>query len=671
MKRFCSCRHITVKMPTGLQSLAVAAAAASALALVAWRLRRSDARDWAIGWLLVTVMISLFYVGRGSGVTEIVAMTAGFLAFGHFAFGVWSLVRLSPLRIADRCWALLLLAVTGMLVPFVEESSPFHLATICAAEAAFALIAAALIVGRRGRKGSIVFPLAASIFLAWGIRRSFVAAAIIVGGTPTSSAWDLALLAASALAMILAITEDEREAALLERSEVVHLAYHDVLTGLPNRSLFLERLLASVAEARRHDHASAVLFVDLDHFKEINDSLGHGGGDAVLRQTARRIRACIREGDTIARFGGDEFLILINRLEQPEDAAVIAAKILEEVRLPCRLGEREISVTASIGVSVFPIDGSDAETLLRNADEAMYRAKDRGKDCYQLYTPEMNRRAVIRREVEGGLRAAIDSGQLRLRYQPIVAADARLYGFEAMLRWEHPEIGTVSPDDFMAIAEQSALMAPMSGWIVGEACAQAARFRESASDDVRVSLNLSERELASPTLVGVLVAALRDASIPASAIELEIREQILLAGGEQALRSMTDLKSIGFSIAVDGFGRGTCSLDCLERLPVDTVKLDADLIRLRGTRGLALARAVIELAHAIGMKVTAERVETKEEFNLLMEAGVDRVQGYLFAPALSESDAFDYVRNFNVYPYPGASGWNLISRLPDQRRPHP
>ena len=341
----------------------------------------------------------------------------------------------------------------------------------------------------------------------------------------------------------------------LAEEQMEFQAYHDVLTLLPNRRMFTDRLSIALAQNRRAGSALAVMFLDLDHFKTINDTLGHTAGDELLLIVSDRLRAAVREEDTVARLGGDEFTVLVGGLREVDDAARVAEKILLAFQEPVRLGDRDLVVTGSIGVALFPEDGSDAETLLRNADNALYRAKELGRDNYQLCTPQLKLRTMERLSLETRLRGAAERGELVLHYQPMLRLDTgEVTGFEALLRWNHPERGLMAPESFIPLAEESRLIVPIGNWVLYEALRQAKTFCRDGNDPIRMSVNLSARQMQRAELPDQITRALEQAGVPASMLELEITESAALENTEVSIATLNRLREMGVSIAIDDFG---------------------------------------------------------------------------------------------------------------------
>jgi diguanylate cyclase (GGDEF)-like protein/PAS domain S-box-containing protein len=415
-------------------------------------------------------------------------------------------------------------------------------------------------------------------------------------------------------------------------------AYHDVLTHLPNRKLFTDRLTQSISRARRANKPLAVMFVDLDHFKSINDTLGHEAGDELLLEMAVRLRANVRDDDTVARLGGDEFTIILAELRQPEDAVSVAEKIIKAVQQPLTISGTSIEVSASIGIALFPEDGADAESLLRNADSAMYRAKEAGRNTYQLCTDDMKRRAVERLSLETRLRRAITEGQLVLHYQPQVSlTTGAVIGVEALVRWNDPERGLVHPSAFIPMAEESRLILPLGEWVLHTACTQMRTWLDAGLDVPLMAVNLSLRQFQQYDIVESVRRVLAETGLDAGALELEITETAAMQNAETTVEVLQALRELGVSIAIDDFGTGYSSLNYLKRFPITAVKIDSAFIRdLATSEGdAAIVSAVVGIARALKLRVVAEGVETEEQLSFLRRRSCDAAQGYLFSRPVS------------------------------------
>jgi diguanylate cyclase len=424
----------------------------------------------------------------------------------------------------------------------------------------------------------------------------------------------------------------------IERKRVeAHLAHqglHDALTGLPNRVLFMDRLaLALVRSARRTPASVGVLFLDVDRFKAVNDSLGHDAGDELLLEVARRIQASLRPGDSVARFGGDEFCVLC--VANETDVVAVAKRIAATLKEPFQLGRSEVVVSGSIGISLSGGTQSTPEQLVRDADGAMYRAKERGRGRYELFDEEMSSRAVKRLEIETRLRHAIDDGEFRLLYQPEVdIATGGIVAVEALMRWQHPELGLLAPADFIQVAEDTALIVPLGEWVMREACRQWKEWRATLNTSTpRLFLNMSARQLARPDLVSTITRVVGESGVSGEDLGVEIAESVLMEDVESTLGTLKRLKELGLSLSVDDFGTGFTSLSHLKHLPVDTLKVDRSFVDGLGRDpdDSAIVSAAVSLAHALRLTAVAEGVESDGQLNELKQLGCDRFQGYFFA----------------------------------------
>jgi diguanylate cyclase (GGDEF)-like protein len=425
-------------------------------------------------------------------------------------------------------------------------------------------------------------------------------------------------------------------------AQLQHVATHDSLTGLPNRLLLADRLNQAIAQAQRHQHLFAVFIVDLDRFKAINDSLGHLAGDAMLKEVARRLAAALRQADTLARMGGDEFVLILNEITRPEDIETIAAKVLAHITQPMKLSDLELHASASIGISIYPSDGGNPETLLQHADAAMYQAKKGGRNAYRLFTPEMNAFARERLELENGLRRALLHREFILHYQPKVdVRTGSIDSAEALIRWQHPTRGLIAPMDFIPLAEETGLIIPIGEWVLNEACRQAQSWRASGLRPLRVAVNLSAQQFRQKKLVDIVSAALRTAGLEPRYLELELTESTVMHDAEQSIEILRELSALGVRISVDDFGTGYSSLSYLRRLPLDKLKIDRTFIRELATSrdDAAIVRAIVSLAHNLRIKVIAEGVETPDQLVYLREAGCDQYQGYHYSAPVP-NDAF-------------------------------
>ncbi|KHO65643.1 diguanylate cyclase [Pseudomonas flexibilis] len=416
-------------------------------------------------------------------------------------------------------------------------------------------------------------------------------------------------------------------------ARIHHLAHHDALTGLPNRLLLQDRLGQAIREARRKGSQVGILFMDLDRFKWINDTLGHDAGDHLLRTITRRCLDVLRESDTLARLGGDEFVAILPGLQQAQDAGLVARKLLAAITQPCMLGNHELSVTCSIGIAVFPGDGTTDSLLLRNADAAMYRAKSEGRNGFQFYSTDMNTARLGELLLEHQLRGALERQELCLFYQPKVdARDGTLRSCEALLRWRHAEEGLLTPDRFLPAAEESGLIVPIGEWVIREACRQVRSWLNAGRQPVRVAVNLSGQQFAHQNIVQLVRDALQEYRLPPQLLELELTETILMRDIERTLVILGELCALGVSLAIDDFGTGYSSLAYLRQFQVHTLKIDRSFVNdiQEGANDAKIASAVIGLAHSLGLRVVAEGVETPLQQAFLANHACDYLQGYLF-----------------------------------------
>jgi diguanylate cyclase (GGDEF)-like protein/PAS domain S-box-containing protein len=423
------------------------------------------------------------------------------------------------------------------------------------------------------------------------------------------------------------ITERRRAEATIR-----HMAFYDALTGLPNRVLFNDYLRNALALAKRHERSLAVLFIDLDRFKFINDSLGHHTGDLLLQAVTQRLTECVREGDTVARMGGDEFTILLPDVDGAPDAADVAQRLLNALLSPFLIGSSELFVSTSIGISMYPTDGDDAETLLKHADTAMYRAKDQGRNGYQFYVPAMNLATHKQYKLEQRLRRALEREEFQVFYQPRVElASCVLVGVEALLRWQHPDLGLIGPDDFITLAEETGLIVPIGEWVLRTACMQAKAWHATHGALFRVAVNLSARQLQQVDLTEHVAAVLEETGLDAGLLEFEITESMAMLNAQRTVVVLRALKDLGVHLSVDDFGTGYSSLSYLKQLSLDTLKIDQSFVHdLAGAANdTAIAEAIIALAHTLNLSVTAEGVETEQQLRFLQNHGCDEAQGYL------------------------------------------
>ncbi|MBN9428621.1 MAG: EAL domain-containing protein [Burkholderiales bacterium] len=432
-----------------------------------------------------------------------------------------------------------------------------------------------------------------------------------------------------------------------------HLAHHDSLTGLPNRRLLEQRVGEALTQARQRGRGCAVVFLDLDRFKTINDSLGHGVGDGLLKAVARRLAEVVRPTDTVARVGGDEFVLLLADIAGADDAVHVAERVLERLSQPYRIERHSLRITPSIGIALSPRDGDEAETLLGHADAAMYHAKAQGRQCFQFFTENVLRSSSQRLQMENELHGAVLHGELRLHYQPrIELARGTLSATEALVRWQHPEKGLVSPGEFIPLAEETGLIHAIGDWVLREACRQQRLWRDRGLPVKPVAVNLSAQQFRSRDLHDSIRRILSDARLPAHLLELEITESTLMHNTGETLDTLQRLASSGVKISIDDFGTGYSSLAYLKRFPVDLLKIDRSFVRDIHTDpdDAAIVRAIIGLAKSLGLQVVAEGVETREQANFLNATGCDEVQGFLFGRPMPPEGVEQYIAGVCTMP---------------------
>ena len=415
--------------------------------------------------------------------------------------------------------------------------------------------------------------------------------------------------------------------------KVEHLAFHDSLTGLPNRSFFSQLLSHGIAEAKRYERRLALLFLDLDRFKIINDTLGHDAGDELLKEVARRLTEALRETDTVARLGGDEFVVLLPEMNDEKQLSEVARKILSAVGKPFHLAGQDLRVTVSIGISVFPLDGEDEQTLLKNADIAMYHAKEGGKNNFCFYSDELSADSLERLALESSLRLAVDRGEFVLHYQE--KHDLRsgeITGAEALLRWQHPTLGLIQPLQFLPLAEETGLIIPIGKWVIEAACKQANRWLEEGLAPRCISVNLTERQFTDTHLLDDIASILQTTAINPAQLELEITESLLLSNFDRALETLSKIKELGVRIAIDNFGTSYTSLSTLDKFHFDTLKIDGSVIRdiANQPSDKQLTEAIISVGRTMAMTIVAEGVETQEQAEFLLASSCDQVQGFYY-----------------------------------------
>ncbi len=420
-------------------------------------------------------------------------------------------------------------------------------------------------------------------------------------------------------------------------------AYHDLLTGLPNRSLFKDRLGQAMVHAKRHGQTMATLFLDMDHFKVVNDTLGHLVGDGLLQALAQRLRDCLREGDTLSRIGGDEFMLLLPHIRSRDNAAYIAQKIISSLKQPFYVEGHELYAGMSIGIAIYPDDGDNIETLIKHADIAMYHAKDHGRNDYKFFTQDLHKSFTGRLAIENEMRHALEKKEFEVFYQPQVAVESqRVRGMEALVRWNHPTRGIVSPTDFIPIAEECGLITPISEWVMDEACRQAQLWRSDVLPKISMAINLSARQIEHPQFVEKFMHCLRQHVPDGHGIEIEITESTLMRDIDGAISKLRKLADMGVEISIDDFGTGYSSLSYLKKLPINTIKIDRSFIHdLTGhmNNGSTIVAGIAAMAKGLNLKVVAEGVETQEQLDYLKSLGCDIYQGFFYSRAVNAEAA--------------------------------
>ena len=628
-------------------------------------------RHWARAWASMCVWLaagaisaSLTGVPPASATRIIISIVGAVAAYSQIAWLILGLGELVSPAAAERVqrsrlWLFGAATLLGILTVVLYAADPNPLGmryllrvAVRAAFAGIAFVAAAVVVwrartpdtrrslGRALVSGALAIYGALQLQLAYS---SFFNLNSISG--PGYSLYagflDFFLLFAMGLGVVIWLLEEEHSRTKNTTDQIAQLAFHDPLTGLPNRKLFLDRLTLGISAARRDKNQLAVYFIDLDRFKVINDSLGHSAGDKLLSTVSARVRAVLREADTVGRMGGDEFVVLAPDIGDVEDAVHVAQKVREAIREPVHIEGRELFVSASMGLAMYPADGANAEELLKNADTAMYRAKAQGSDLLQLYTPEMNTHAVEQLALESALRHAVEKAEFELHYQPIVkTTDGRVWSLEAMLRWRHPVLGLVRPEQFIRLAESSGMIVPIGEWALRTACKQLAVWRSAGHAELRVAVNISGRQLKQPDFVDRVKAILAETGLPAVAIEFEITEMSATQSEPAIVDRLRALRTLGVRISIDDFGTGFSSVSVLRTFPVDALKIDTSFVRdlVLDPNDAAIASAVVALAKSMGLMVVAEGVENPSQLDFLRAQGCEMWQGYLCCPPVQTSE---------------------------------
>ncbi len=565
-----------------------------------------------------------------------VAMGAGIASMHYMGMAAIEVVP----AIAYRPWLVALSVVIAVTASFVALWLFFRLREGNSPYQWLARISAAVVMGL-AISGMHYTGMAASRFSLGSICR---------GGVTLQSGWLAVTIGVFALGLLVVTlvtaiydahlqTRTRIQSLRLEQAnaELQHQATHDALTGLPNRTLFLDRLGREIAHAERDGHTFAVMVVDLDRFKVINDTLGHGPGDRLLVEIARRLSLAIRAVDTVARIGGDEFLLLVTDIREPADAAVIAAKVVEEIDRSVSIDAMEVHTSASVGISVYPADGTDSDSLVAHADEAMYFAKQSGRNGFQFFSADMSVFSRARLDLERDLRRALALKQFEVHYQPkIDIVSGRMNSVEALLRWRHPTRGLVSPNEFIPLAEESGLMFAIGEWVLREACHQARRWQQSGLPFLRIAVNISPIQFLQPKFLDIVRAALAEHDVDPHYLEIELTETTVMDHAESSIQILEELSRMGVLVSIDDFGTGYSSMSYLRRFPVDKLKIDRSFIHdlTPNSDAASIVKAIISLAHSLRLKVVAEGVETAEQLQQLRELGCDQFQGFYRSSAV-------------------------------------
>jgi diguanylate cyclase (GGDEF)-like protein len=635
--------------------------------------QRSFLTHWARSWAAVCVMLVGGALGASISaatpatapsrlVISATSSVAAYMAIAWLLVGTHELAypeSAARLR-AKRAFLYVGAVVVGLLstVLFINDPAAHGLrffvrVGVRSLAMSLAFFAAALAIVRASRVGEtarslgraltgFAFTMYAGIMLhlAWGVlfRSPAVGTQMY---TIFSGFTAFVLVFTIGLGVVIWLLEEEHAIARDTSAKVAQLAFHDPLTQLPTRKLLLDHLSMAIPKAKRDRSKLAVYFIDLDRFKNINDSLGHSFGDKLLLAVSARVRGALREADMVARMGGDEFVVLTPDIKGVDDTVHIAQKIRDAMREPVQIEGRELFVTASMGIAIYPNDGDTAETLLKNADTAMYRAKAQGSDAFQLYTPEMNAHAVEQLALESALRRAVDAKEFELHFQPIVqTADTHVVTLEAMLRWRHPVLGLVRPEQFLRLAEASGLIVSIGEWALRTACRSLMEWRAGGYPDLRVAVNISSRQLKQADFVDKVRIIMAEHAMPANALELEITEMNATQSAPEIIERLRTLRAMGVRISIDDFGTGFSSVSVLRHFPVDALKIDTSFVRdlMLDPNDAAVAAAVVALARAMGLQVVAEGVENPAQLEFLRMHGCEMLQGYLCCPPVIESE---------------------------------
>ncbi|HEV7993959.1 MAG TPA: EAL domain-containing protein [Gemmatimonadaceae bacterium] len=660
-------------LPTFLTvaSLFVQSGAALLIACVFFGLHRRYWRPflqhWTWSWLALAAYSACSGAARIVGLTRgiddpfsmvLAALSgvSGYLQITWLVLGTWELATGAPFQRRTSRWLIVCAAVGGALLVLAFAWNPANgelvyqlrvptrrvavaLASLFAARAISRAPKIARAIGRR------------SVMLAFFGLAAHQAHFLAVSGSPemrmlhplyvaTLGLVDVVIYFGLAMGLVIWLLEEERQATMDAAAKIEQIAYHDSLTGLPNRQLFLNQMGMAVHRARRTNGVLAVLFLDLDRFKIVNDSLGHAAGDLLLQTVAERIRSAVRGEDSVTRLGGDEFAVLCTEINSPDDAVFVAERIIAAVKRPIFLERQEVFVTTSLGISLYPADGSEPEALLKNADAAMYRAKAQGRDLVERYVPELGAAALAQLGLESHLKRALEHEQLLLNYQPIVdSRTGRINGLEALIRWNHPERGLIMPSEFIGLAEATGAIVPMGEWVLREACRQIQCWRERGQPQLRAAVNLSVRQLQHADLVSRVQQILEETGLPPDRLEIEITESIAMRSSGRAIDNLRLLKDHGVRVSIDDLGTGYSSLSALRLFPMDSLKIDRSFVNgvPHNTDDSAIAAAVIALGQTLGVNVIAEGIERPEQLAFFAAHRCAEWQGFLLvSPVTAE-----------------------------------
>ncbi|MFN7940877.1 MAG: EAL domain-containing protein [Thermoanaerobaculia bacterium] len=630
-----------------------------------WRFhRRPYLRTWALGWWSLALgqagaTTGLWLHGSVAASHPLRLLAAALAATGAYLQAAWLLIGTYEVSSGRSFTRRRSLPILGPLValgvvsafayafePAAGEQRVLLRVAVRALALALSFLVAGIVLWRvRGRSRDLGPRFVSATFVAVGTENLLTFVVVVLPGADVYSLalvfLDLLCMGIMGLATIVWLLEEEHHRLADASRQIEQLAYYDLVTGLPNRKSFLDRLRHFIERNQRSGEAAAILFLDLDHFKSINDTHGHDVGDLLLSAVGERLRRAVREGDLVGRLGGDEFTLLLPGVRTAEDAGEIATALLEKLAQPFRVEDHVLYAGASLGICIYPQHGDDPAVLLRHADAAMYVAKEAGRGRWAIHSSEINARSRRRFELETSLRAGIAAEQLLLHYQPIVAAGSGdIVGAEALVRWHHPEQGMLSPLEFLPLAESTGLSEAISRWVLETGCRQLADWRNRLGSDLRLSINLTARAFEDPQLGEKVAGVLAASELPPGALELEITESMALMHGGSHLATLRALRESGVHVAVDDFGTGYSSLSYLRELPIDALKLDSSFIRLLGRRPAdsKIVGAVIALAHGLGIGVVAEGVEEEEQMAVLEMLGCDRMQGYLFSAPLDTAE---------------------------------